>query len=189
MKQQQGFTLIELIVVIVILGILAATALPKFTSLQNDARIAKLNAVRGSVQAAAALIHSTALVRAGIADTAACSVGGTANNLVGATGTVCTQAGIVTLVFGYPASPALTVAGIVSAAGLSSTFIPTLIQLNLEGYGAEVAAGVTTFSVIGGTGTTGGVGTSVNATCSFTYTAPTVANTAPVISINTTTGC
>ena len=47
--------MIELIVVIVIMAILAAVALPRFTALQRDARIAKLNAARGSVAAAAAL--------------------------------------------------------------------------------------------------------------------------------------
>jgi MSHA pilin protein MshA len=62
-KQQSGFTLIELVVVITILGILAAFAIPRFAGLESSARAAVVEGLAGSVRAAAALAHSVSLVQ------------------------------------------------------------------------------------------------------------------------------
>jgi MSHA pilin protein MshA len=55
---QGGFTLIELVVVITILGILAAFAVPRFVSLEGQARLAATQALAGSVRSGAALAHA-----------------------------------------------------------------------------------------------------------------------------------
>ena len=62
MKRQGGFTLIEMIVVIVILGILAVTAAPKFLDFQDDARNASLQGLAAAMQSAASMAHGKYLI-------------------------------------------------------------------------------------------------------------------------------
>lgn len=78
-KQQSGFTLIELVVVIVILGILAATAVPRFANLSTQANQAAAQGILGSIYSAATLYignnSGTTPTFAQIMDNMDCSVG------------------------------------------------------------------------------------------------------------------
>ena len=61
--RHSGFTLIELVIVIVILGILAAAALPRFSDLSQDARLSAVNGLAGSIRSAASIAHATQLAK------------------------------------------------------------------------------------------------------------------------------
>jgi MSHA pilin protein MshA len=61
-KQQGGFTLIELVIVIIILGILAVAAMPKFINLQGDARASTLDGAKAAIQSANTLVYSKAAI-------------------------------------------------------------------------------------------------------------------------------
>ena len=63
LKKQQGFTLIELVVVIVILGILAATAAPKFINLSSDANVAVLKSMGGAIKASGQLVYTNSAIQ------------------------------------------------------------------------------------------------------------------------------
>ncbi len=141
-KAQGGFTLIELVVVITILGILAAFAFPRFASLEVEARAATIDGLAGSIRAGSALAHSM--------------------DLVGAT--VIMEGNTILMVNGYPSGATTGIDDtLTDLTGFTTAFAagpPTVTTFERDGGNAGTCTVVYTATAVAGTPPTIAVDTS-----------------------------
>ncbi|MEZ8794113.1 type II secretion system protein [Vibrio splendidus] len=136
MKRQGGFTLIELVVVIVILGILAVTAAPRFLNLQDDARESSLQGLKGAIDSAAGIVYGKAAVD-GVEASGASSVDG------------------ITTAFGYPTANGTgiggAVVGLTTDWAVTASVANTSITYSFSGTAADAIACIVTYTQATGT--------------------------------------
>ena len=165
MKRSAGFTLIELIIVIVILGILAVTAAPKFMNMQGDARKSVLNGMSASIKTAANLVYSKAII-AGVEKQARQVLA-----IQGVTGDS------TDIAFGYPTAADTGILEVLDA------------KTSATGANAEWGRGALNGNyIMWPTGVATNAATAITAACYIQYTPATSATVPPVYTVEAT-GC
>ena len=166
--RQAGFTLVELVTVILILGVLAAVALPRYADLQGKARAAKVNGALASVKAASGLVKAYAMANG----TSCATASVTSTSTVGVT----MEGTLIDLNFCYPQAGTSLSAGVMAAANISATDNWVIDGTNKGGAtgGSVVQINLSDASI--------------PASCFVSYTSATAATVPPVITA-TTSGC
>lgn len=168
---QAGFTLVELVTVILILGVLAAVALPRYADLQGKAREAKVKAVAGSIKAASGLVKATAM-----AGSISC---GTASVTSASTPAAPSLEGLsVDLNHCYPQALGSFTTGVLGAANVAAA----------DGWTISTTAGEVGGATAGSKVVIQLSDATTPASCSISYTAAANATTPPVIA-TTVSGC